>query len=113
MSSWSDTGDLAERLAEEEDPLQIRLQRLSDEARPSDRQQPRHQRRVRYKEDDVLKKHNPHPGFVKEDLEIPTPRERTPSLPERIVAAIMFPGSREGQLHGLTGKPLLYARLDC
>ena len=109
FSFWSGTGDLAEQLANEEDPLRIKLRDssdgriLSDPSAPCDRQF----KRVRYKEDGGAELKGIHGGLDKEDIEIPTPRVKPVSKSERILAAIMTGGNRRTQFHGLTGKPLL------
>lgn len=105
--SWSDTGDLAEQLADTEDPLQIKLRASLDEQvfGPSSKRASRH-KKVRYhdeREDVEQKEH--HPGLVKEDIEIPRPGPRYISRAEHILAAIMSGGER--QMRGLTGKPLV------
>lgn len=47
-----------------------------------------------------------HPGLAKEEIEIPSPAPRYITRAEHILAAIMSGGER--QMHGLTGKPLVY-----
>lgn len=108
FSFWSDTGDLAEQLAEEEDPLRIKLRESSDDQVLSDPPGPRDRqpKRVRYKEDGGAELKGTHGGLDKEDIEIPTPRARPVSKSQRILATIMT-GGRRSQVHGLTGKPLL------
>ena len=105
FDSWSDTGDLAEQLGEE-DPLSIRLQETLDSqglGRPSRRGS--RPKRVHYQEDYETEPKSYHPGLVKEDIEIPEPGPRYISRAEHILAAIMSGGER--QMHGLTGKPLV------
>jgi len=104
--SWSDTGDLALQLGEE-DPLQLQLRESLDEhvfGRASRRGS--RPRRVRYHEDtgDTEDKEY-HRGIVKEDIPIPNPAPRTISRAEQTLAAIMSGGER--QMHGLTGRPLV------
>ncbi|KAH8593254.1 hypothetical protein B0O99DRAFT_742954 [Bisporella sp. PMI_857] len=108
FDSWSDTGDLAEQLGDE-DPLSIRLQEsLNNQgfvgvaSRRGSRT-----KRVRYQEnyEDQQQKEY-HPGIVKEDIEIPTPPPRYIGRTEHILAIIMSGGER--QMHGLTGRPLVY-----
>jgi len=105
--SWSDTGDLAEQLADAEDPLQIKLRASLDEqvfGGPSRR--PTRQKRVRYQEDLEDPEEKGHQsGLVKEDIEIPEPAPRSITKAEHTLAAIMSGGER--QMHGLTGKPLV------
>jgi hypothetical protein len=106
-SSWSDTGDLAEQLADE-DPLQIKLRAsLDEEIFGGTSRRGSRPKRVRYLdtfESGGQKEH--HPGLVKEEIEIPNPAPRSISRVEHILAAIMSGGER--QMHGLTGKPLVY-----
>lgn len=106
FGSWSDTGDLAEQLADE-DPLTIKLRASLDEQvfGGSSRRPTRH-RKVHYSEDvdnETEKGHRS--GIVKEEIEIPNPGRRTISAVEHWLAAAMSGGER--QMHGLTGKPLV------
>ncbi|KAI9669209.1 MAG: hypothetical protein M1817_004704 [Caeruleum heppii] len=110
FSLWSDTGDLAEQLADEEDPLQIKLRESLDEEvfRASARGRARPPKRVRYQNNPSLELHDPHAGLDKEAIQIPTPLSRKPSTASKVLAAIMTGGRGPSQMHGLTGKPLLY-----
>ncbi|TAQ84912.1 hypothetical protein B7494_g6760 [Chlorociboria aeruginascens] len=105
--SWSDTGDLAEQFADAEDPFQITLRPSLDEQGfgvTSKRSRPK---RVRYQDQLEHPEHKGfHCGLVKEDIEIPNPAPRNISRAEHTIAAIMSGGER--QMHGLTGKPLVY-----
>ncbi|KAG9232499.1 hypothetical protein BJ875DRAFT_497412 [Amylocarpus encephaloides] len=106
--SWSDTGDLAEQLADE-DPLQGRLRASLDEQvfGASSRRPARH-KKVHYEgdlDDGQPEKHH-QSGLVKEEIEIPAPGPRRISTAEHWIAAVMSGGER--QMHGLTGKPLVY-----
>ncbi|KAI9823105.1 MAG: hypothetical protein M1826_000256 [Phylliscum demangeonii] len=94
LSWWSDTGDLAEQLVEEEDPLRIRLHPHA----------PGGSTRVGFA---PSQRGHGYPGVDKEAIEIPEPRPRSLSWPQKILVAIMTAG-RGSQVHGLTGKPLLY-----
>ncbi len=105
-----DTGALAEQLAEEEDPLRIKLRDSFEEedisfASPRRRSQ-RHRNRVRILSDCPGQHKATHTGLVKEDIEIPNPVARKAPRSQRILAAIMSRGKR-GEAPGLTGKPLL------
>jgi hypothetical protein len=106
FGSWSDTGDLAEQLADE-DPLQIKLRASLEEEVFGTVRRGSRPKRVRYLdrfETGGQKEH--HPGLVKEEIEIPNPAPRYIGRAEHILAAIMTGGER--QMHGLTGKPLVY-----
>lgn len=108
FSSWSDTGDLGDQLADEEDPLSLRLQETLQEAsftRSTSRRQKRVHHRRKTNESLVGERSKEHAGFAKEDIEIPNPRPRAISRFEHLLAAIMSGGER--QLHGLTGRPLV------
>ncbi|KAF4632288.1 hypothetical protein G7Y89_g5834 [Cudoniella acicularis] len=105
--SWSDTGDLAEQLADAEDPLQIRLRASLDEQvfGGASRRTTRH-RKVHYPDDlDNNEEKERQPGLVKEDIHIPSPAPRNISRAEHFLSAIMSGGER--QMNGLTGKPLV------
>lgn len=109
-SSWSDTGDLAEQFANDEDPYQIELNPLTREGqrlRGSGHGGGR-KKRVDFRGQD-------HPGgdfprgIDKEAILIPEPPPRHISIPERILALIMAPGEAQtARTKGLVGKPLLY-----
>jgi hypothetical protein len=108
FSLVSDTGDLAEQLADEEDPLQIRLRDSLDEelfGAAAARARGRQPKRV---EKDHLKRKINHPGVDKEAIEIPNPPPRRISRTEKVLATIMTGNRAASQMHGLTGKPLLY-----
>lgn len=111
FSLLSDTGDLAEQLADEEDPLQIRLRDSLDEELfrgAAARARGRQPKRVRYQQSDHLKRKINHPGVDKEAIEIPNPPPRRISRAEKALATIMTGNRAASQMHGLTGKPLLY-----
>ncbi|KAG9246116.1 hypothetical protein BJ878DRAFT_478632 [Calycina marina] len=107
FDSWSDTGDLAEQLGEE-DRLSTRIrENLGNQGIGGVFTRTHKVKRVRYQED--LKEIEPkdhRPGFAREDIEIPEPAARYITRGEHILAAIMSGGER--QMHGLTGKPLVY-----
>lgn len=108
FSLWSDTGDLAEQLADEEDPLQIKLRESYDEGarrRSGQRQRGRRHKEVHYAPQDHLHRKSTNPGVDKEAIEIPEPAPRTIGRTEKVLATIMT--GKVGS-HGLTGKPLLY-----
>jgi hypothetical protein len=111
-ASWSDTGDLAEQLGEE-DPLQIKLRdSLDDQVFGSKARRGSRVKRVRYSEhhenqgEDDEDERTYAGGINKEDIRIPSPGPRKISRVEKALASIMSGGER--QMHGLTGKPLVY-----
>lgn len=108
FSLWSDTGDIAEQLAEEEDLLRIQLQPLDTEGRALDGQGGKKKRRVHYLKQDHLERKNTNPGIVKEAICIPEPAPRRISRFEKYFAYIMALNDREtARKRGLVGKPLL------
>lgn len=108
--SWTDTGDIGDRLAEEEDPLRIRLvdTSLNDAllAGVADKKKHHHKpKRVQFRKSISERSPSPHTGGInKEAIEIPDVAPRRPSRGTRLLAAIM-PGTG---IHGLTGKGLIY-----
>ena len=108
LSLWSDTGDLVDQLADQEDPLRIRLRESLDGHPSKNRRQPK---RVRYHSQDTI---NEKPGrqrkLRKEDIDIPDPGPRTISKAERILASIMAPNDGPSRIHGLHGKKLMWVR---
>ncbi|KAL9117943.1 MAG: hypothetical protein Q9187_005514, partial [Circinaria calcarea] len=113
FSFFGDTGDLAEQLTSEEDPLNIRLRDSSEEggagrsysagpARARNKQ-------VRYVQQSHPDRRRTHPGLDKEAIQIPEPVQRTVGRVEQIIAIAMTGDRHSSQTHGLTGKPLLYA----
>jgi hypothetical protein len=108
FSLWSDTGDIAEQLAAEEDPLHIQLQPLDTEGKTLNGHGGRKKKRVHYKEQDHLDRKTTNPGIDKEAIIIPEPAQRRISVFERYLAYIMAPTDREtARKRGLVGKPLL------
>lgn len=108
FSLWSDTGDLAEQLADEEDPLQIRLRQSGDETfrrRSGQGHRSRPHKEVHYAPENHLHRKTTHPGLDKEAIQIPEPPPRVIGRTEKILATIMT--GKVGS-HGLTGKPLVY-----
>ncbi|KAF2002529.1 high affinity glucose transporter [Amniculicola lignicola CBS 123094] len=107
FSLWSDTGDLVDQLADAEDPLRIRLRESVEGARPQ--KQRRQQKRARFHSQEDVREKAGRPGTIrKEDIEIPTPRHRTISAAEKLLAAIMAPRDGPSRIHGLHGKKLIY-----
>ncbi|KNG80729.1 MFS monosaccharide transporter, partial [Aspergillus nomiae NRRL 13137] len=109
-SLWTDTGDLAEQLANEEDPLRTRLGESLDREisnRLGSRARVKQLKRVHYPNEGNLVTEQAEPE--KTSIEIPRPPPRHISRVERLLAVIMSPGDRQtAQMHGLVGKPLLY-----
>ena len=111
FSLWSDTGDLAEQLADEEDPLRINIRESFDEqgARASgSRPRGRQLKHVHYANLNHLEHKTTNPGLSKEAIEIPNPPQRKIGPTEKALAIIMTGDRQKSQMHGLTGKPLLY-----
>ena len=111
FSLWSDTGDLAEQLADEEDPLQIKLRESFEDENlgwSQSRSRGRQPKRVRYSQQDNLERKTINPGLDKEAIKIPEPAPRQITRIEAVLATIMTGNRSASQTHGLTGKPLLY-----
>ena len=108
FSLWSDTGDLAEQLADEEDPLRINLRGSIDDDSGRSRPRERRSKHVHYPSHNHLEHKRTNPGVNKEAIEIPNPPQRKIGLVERLLAIIMTGNRQRAQTHGLTGKPLLY-----
>jgi len=108
FSLWSDTGDLVDQLADEEDPLAARLRDTLDEPKTR-RGRNRHSKRVRYASAHDNEKES-QPGFVKrkEDIVVPTPARKPVGWGNRLLATVMAPGDGPSRMHGLHGKKLIY-----
>ena len=112
FSLWSDTGDIAEQLAEEEDPLRIDLGRGNGgPARgtlvngPRTRKPERH---VHYLDQLHLERKTTNPGIDKEAIIIPEPKPRLIPTWEKVLATIMAPNDPQtARRRGLVGKPLV------
>ncbi|KAL9129262.1 MAG: hypothetical protein Q9217_002243 [Psora testacea] len=107
FSLWSDTGDLAEQLADEEDPLRINLRGSIDDRSGHSRPRERRARHVHYSPHNHLEHKTTNPGVNKEAIEIPNPPQRQIGFIEKILAIVMTGNRQRAQTHGLTGKPLL------
>ena len=110
FSLWSDTGDLAEQLADEEDPLRIKLRESVDDeifGASGSRPRARQPKRVHYPSQTHLERKTTNPGVEKEAIEIPQPASRYISRAEKLIAIIMTRDRQGSLMHGLTGKPLL------
>lgn len=111
FSLWSDTGDLAEQLANEEDPLRIRLRGSFDDpgfGRSHTSPLYRRPKHVHYSPRTQLSHKTTKPGLSKEAIEIPNPPARQIGRTEKVLAIIMTGDRQRSRTHGLTGKPLLY-----
>ncbi|ORY64041.1 and other transporter-domain-containing protein [Pseudomassariella vexata] len=109
--SWTDTGDIAEQLADEDDPLRTHLADTSpnDELLAGVLKKHPKTKRVQFRRSVSEHSHGQsrllHSGVVnKEAIEIPDVAPRRISGAERLLASIM-PGTG---VHGLTGKSLIY-----
>lgn len=103
----SDTGDLALQL-DDEDPLTARLrENVPEDYVFKGKKHGKSDRHVRYgDQEQLLEEHKAgQGGFSKEDIEIPRAAPRNITRVEHIIAIIM---TGERQMHGLTGKPLVY-----
>jgi len=111
LSYWSDTGDLGEQLADLEDPLEIKLRESLDrEVFGGSSRRHIRPKQVKYQDSSSHQEtKDDQTGVAKEDIEIPNPGPRKISRVENIIASIMAGGER--QMHGLTGRPLLYGCL--
>ena len=119
FSLWSDTGDLVDQLAAEEDPLAPRVRRSFEEHASPHRRHRASQKRVRYadkvrhgssEEKGHHRHHSHHSGVVKRKEEIPIPQPPPTRLNwgERVLAALLMPGDGPSRMHGLHGKKLIY-----
>lgn len=105
-SSWTDTGDIGEQHADD-DPLRLQLgDEIEDQLLSGVNRRNKHHKKVRIHAPD--RSHSRDRGTIdKEAIEVPDVAHRPPSRAERCIGAIM--SGRNGSIHGLTGKPLLYA----
>lgn len=112
-SSWTDTGDIGEQLADDDDDP-VRLQ-LSNEIEQEllagvQRRHTRHhgQKRVRIQASSP-RRHNrsysPRRLIDKEAIEVPDFTPPPPSRAQRVLGSIM--SGHTGSIHGLTGKALM------
>lgn len=108
FSIWSDTGDLVDQLADDDDhqqhPRRPRFRdSLDGQAQASRHRSRSQQKRVRYADDTRLEKIPKR----KEDIRIPSPTRRPISKAARLLATIMAPRDGPSRMHGLHGKKLL------
>ena len=113
FSLWSDTGDIAEQLANEEDPLRIELDPLNSEGRRlNGHSHGGGRKKVTFQHQDHLHRKDRPPGVVKEEIPVPEPPPRPISKGEKVLAIIMAPNDLQAaKSRGLVGKPLLYMPL--
>ncbi|KAE9965460.1 hypothetical protein BLS_007631 [Venturia inaequalis] len=105
FSLWSDTGDLVDQLADQEDPLRSRLRDPLPQTSGQRRGRPHKQ--VRY-HPDVEDNEKKAAALRKEDIHIPVPPQRKINFGERVLIAIMAPNDGPSRIHGLHGKKLIY-----
>lgn len=106
LSDWSDSGDVAEYLLDE-DPLQNQAAYIEEELHNSSAKSCKPVRTVRHHFDvDNHQNEYRHSGVTKEEIYIPDTGLRHISYLEHKLAAMMSGGER--QMHGLTGRPLIY-----
>lgn len=116
FSLWSDTGDLAEQLTNDEDPFRIELHPLTREGQKLKGSGRGHgggrKKRVGFREQHQPERDEPSLGIDKEAIFIPEPPPRQISSAEKLLALIMAPNDPQGaRAKGLVGKPLLYGTL--
>ncbi|KAG6148545.1 hypothetical protein E4U11_000516 [Claviceps purpurea] len=109
-SSWTDTGDIGDQPADDNDPVRLQLpDELEKELLPGvQKRSSKHHKKVRI-DDDLPHYHSqsiPPVLIDKEAIEIPLIQPRRPSRAERCIGAIM--SGQSGSIHGLTGKALIY-----
>ncbi|KAF5262098.1 hypothetical protein FOXYS1_7185 [Fusarium oxysporum] len=110
-SSWTDTGDIGEQLADEHDPVRLQLSSdVEDELLANVHRRhpkPGNQKRVRIQDSHHHRHSQSRSALInKEAIEVPNFNPPGPSRAERVLGAIM--AGRTGSIHGLTGKALIY-----
>ena len=116
FSLWSDTGDLVDQLADEDDPLRTK-ERPSTEADPDGhlaRKRVKH-KKVRYQiEDEELAIHDEkgrRPSAAvprrKEDIQIPSPARKPLPIGGKILALLLAPTNPRARSQGVYGKRLV------
>lgn len=113
---WSDTGDLVDQLADQEDPLRAKASKYLDNGDTSSHSRSRSQNRrgkkhVTYEpEKEYHYSQEARAGHIlrKEDIPIPNPPRKPIGRGEKIIAIIMAPNDGPSRMHGLHGKKLLY-----
>ena len=108
FSLWSDTGDLAEQLAHDEDGL-YELDPLNAEGTALNGGRGGGRKKKVTFQRQVHLRNNPQSGLDKESIFIPDPPPRHIPTTEKLLALIMSPGNpQQARMKGLVGKPLLY-----
>ncbi|KAK5106368.1 Ribulose bisphosphate carboxylase large chain [Lithohypha guttulata] len=110
FSLWSDTGDIAEELANDRDHPHIELDPLNSEGRPLNARGHGGGRgkKVVFEQQDYSRGEKKRSGIAKEDITIPSPPSRRISTAEKVLALIMAPSDPQtARSRGLVGKPLL------
>ena len=106
FSLFDETGDIAEQLAEEEDPLRIELQPLDQGGGSLSSQKGGRGKKVAFAHQDHTDSNT---RFDKESIRIPTPALRAPGTVSKILGFIMAPSDPQtARTKGLVGQPLLY-----
>ncbi|KAG6002654.1 hypothetical protein E4U21_002914 [Claviceps maximensis] len=112
-SSWTDTGDIGDRLADDDDdPIRLKLSdELDQELLTGVQKHPsKHHKKVRIQAPSPHRhcgaQSTPLTLIDKEAIEIPSIEPRRPSRAQRCIGAVM--SGHSGSIHGLTGKALIY-----
>jgi hypothetical protein len=103
--SWTDTGDLVDQLAEQEDPLHQAFAGELPERGGALRG--KKNKKVHYDLDEETEKQKAGVVRRKEDIPIPSPPPRRISFGERVLVLVMAPNDGPSRLHGLHGKKLM------
>ena len=113
FSLWSDTGDLAEQFASEEDPLRIELDPLNQQGRRlNGHSRGGGRKKVAFQQPEKSEGKDSRAGLSKEAIFIPEPPPRHIPGVEKLLALIMAPNDPQGaRARGLVGKPLLCVHL--
>ncbi|PHH78690.1 hypothetical protein CDD82_2913 [Ophiocordyceps australis] len=112
-SSWTDTGDIGDRYADDHDPLRLQLpseleHELLAGLHKREARKP-HSKKVRIHAPSPHRSRrspSPSPLLDKEAIEIPRVTPQPPSRAQRCLGAAM--SGRSGSIHGLTGRALIY-----
>lgn len=116
FSLWSDTGDLVDQLADEDDPLRAQSSGQEvDEAYQSltgrsAAKRSKRRRRVNFQPDDELPSKEGRLSGVperQEDIPVPTPHRKPVGFGHRLVALCLAPMNSHARIHGLYGQKLM------